>query len=268
MNFNPRPPRGGRPGGLVGGMLLLLISIHAPLAGGDPSRQQYLHGVLNFNPRPPRGGRHVPPVYQREDWQFQSTPPSRGATLQRHMCGGEKEISIHAPLAGGDFLTKKWWTIIIRFQSTPPSRGATCEKSSERQKFCNFNPRPPRGGRHGVASTFPGETPDFNPRPPRGGRLGEFKDEYNTLYISIHAPLAGGDALISLSTSITFPISIHAPLAGGDWPSLVSFRLISISIHAPLAGGDLAQRRIVTLLQLFQSTPPSRGATHSFMMSE
>ena len=224
-------------------MLLLLISIHAPLAGGDPSRQQYLHGVLNFNPRPPRGGRHVPPVYQREDWQFQSTPPSRGATLQRHMCGGEKEISIHAPLAGGDFLTKKWWTIIIRFQSTPPSRGATrsCQHFSGRntrfqstppsrgatggvqgriQHPLYFNPRPPRGGRLAISCIFSIDF-HFNPRPPRGGRRREQIVDVVLREFQSTPPSRGATATFPWPTTPITDFNPRPPRGGRPGPLIV-----------------------------------------------
>ena len=78
-NFNPRPPRGGRPElsgvrvraktfqstpssrratSLVSLCALRdSISIHALLAEGDKSRIQLVLASNDFNPRPPRGGR-------------------------------------------------------------------------------------------------------------------------------------------------------------------------------------------------------------------
>ena len=40
-DFNPRPPRGGRPDDLVNGEKLLTISIHAPREGGDSKDAQF-----------------------------------------------------------------------------------------------------------------------------------------------------------------------------------------------------------------------------------
>ena len=57
--------------------------------------------------------------------------------------------------------------------------------------------------------------------------------------ISIHAPLAGRDALV-VSMSGRVRISIHAPLAGRDDIHAALGQVASISIHAPLAGRDLA----------------------------
>ena len=80
VNFNPRPPQGGRrkhtdsrllsrrfqstppARGATNGAVTVsnaaIISIHAPRKGGD-QKQIHSAGVLkDFNPRPPQGGRH------------------------------------------------------------------------------------------------------------------------------------------------------------------------------------------------------------------
>lgn len=63
-------------------------------------------------------------------------------------------------------------------------------------------------------------------------------------------------------------ISIHAPCEGGDScrPSFFNI-LAQISIHAPRKGGDFMLSSMSFFTDLFQSTPPARGATakmHSF----
>ena len=123
-----------------------IISIHAPLAGSDRHFISTATGKVYFNPRPPRGERqrcggsgrgrdisiHAPlagsdlmgdGVYA-QDPEFQSTPPSRGATGYVAPALLLTLISIHAPLAGSD-----------RANSTPTA------------VHSNFNPRPPRGER-------------------------------------------------------------------------------------------------------------------------
>ena len=57
-------------------------------------------------------------------------------------------------------------------------------------------------------------------------------------------------------------ISIHAPREGGDRRSS-PFPLSEfvISIHAPREGGDSKIVETDSLYELFQSTPPARGAT-------
>ena len=101
---------------------------------------------------------------------FQSTPPVRGATLQRLRRLQQHNISIHAPRAGGD-------------------NGGCSHKITARP---HFNPRPPCGGRPGddpdrksvgwisihapraggdiEAAQENAFMSDFNPRPPCGGR--------------------------------------------------------------------------------------------------
>ena len=58
-DFNPRPPRGGRP----------------PFVGLG------IGLIRNFNPRPPRGGRPKIPAFASLIMIFQSTPSARRATL-------------------------------------------------------------------------------------------------------------------------------------------------------------------------------------------
>ena len=147
------------------------ISIHAPLAGGDLVYVDSLPIQKNFNPRPPRGGR-------------------RGGS------GGG---------IGGRAV----------FQSTPPSRGATFSRKSSPSPSGYFNPRPPRGG-DGGSSAIRNMRSYFNPRPPRGGRRGTLPPTEWSRHISIHAPLAGGDREMMRSKYASITISIHAPLAGGD----------------------------------------------------
>ena len=124
--FNPRLPRGRRPAttsaetagtaisihaSLAGGDWLgcaatfaaQVISIHASLAGGDLCRAERTSPWDDFNPRLPRGRRHLLGSPVLRSAIFQSTPPSREATLATADRGRDKFISIHASLAGGDF---------------------------------------------------------------------------------------------------------------------------------------------------------------------
>ena len=82
------------------------------------------------------------------------------------------KISIHAPREGGDFR-------VFPEDTTP----------------FNFNPRPPRGGRHEHPYDWQHQHEgNFNPRPPRGGRLYLAMLPLTSMgHISIHAPREGGD---------------------------------------------------------------------------
>ena len=170
-HFNPRPPRGGRPGGGSRYFEAELISIHAPREGGDHGREwrSIRHG--HFNPRPPRGGRH-----HGREWRsirhrhFNPRPPRGGRRNGQSHEAGIMTISIHAPREGGD-RTDGWTLATGRiFQSTPPARGATNYCPNCGAKMDDFNPRPPRGGRPEIRFLR--------------GRL---------KFISIHAPREGGD---------------------------------------------------------------------------
>ena len=123
----------------------------------------------NFNPRPPRGERPRRSTYAATGEGFQSTPSARRATAPEHLRRNRRGISIHALREEGDGRSRPIRPLII-----------------------DFNPRPPRGGRHPHSRQFflcrkisihalreEGDRPkarvqaphgDFNPRPPRGER--------------------------------------------------------------------------------------------------
>ena len=63
-------------------------------------------------------------------------------------------------------------------------------------------------------------------------------------------------------TADTLDVSIHATLAGGDVHDLaVVVQTTNVSIHATLAGGDQRVRLCGCGILEFLSTPPSRVAT-------
>ena len=167
------------------------ISIHAPLAGRDELRRFRGGAVSHFNPRAPRGARRrLSAALKRGSnfnpraprgarryltaeplWSegFQSTRPSRGATVFYKKIYRQQGISIHAPLAGRD---KRFTCLRVR--------------------IIDFNPRAPRGARRKrvpilLVMSY------FNPRAPRGARRRAGLLRPSELGISIHAPLAGRD---------------------------------------------------------------------------
>ena len=145
--FNPRPPRGGRPKLTMIAIVLRLFQSTPPARGATAVIGRRGAMSNSFNPRPPRGGRRAwvverlrigkfqstppargatmsSPTSRRAFARFQSTPPARGATPPQQLEDRDRQVSIHAPRAGGD----------RRDASSPAA--AAC-----------FNPRPPRGGR-------------------------------------------------------------------------------------------------------------------------
>ena len=63
-------------------------------------------------------------------YQFQSTPPARGATQAGRPEDIVHRISIHAPREGGDVIFLVNPQDYLQFQSTPPARGATAKMHS------------------------------------------------------------------------------------------------------------------------------------------
>ena len=132
MNFNPRPPRGGRlnfyiassvwerfqstspargttrhhrHGRINGG-----ISIHVPREGDDDTVAEEAEAFSHFNPRPPRGGRLSLDGFPRDFTVFQSTSPARGTTNCTRSAIRRRT-----------------------FQSTSPARGTTYATGSARE---------------------------------------------------------------------------------------------------------------------------------------
>ncbi len=147
INFNPRPPRGGRLGRIplrdkatgfqstpsarratehaVRRNGRKEISIHALREEGDhgPGHRRSL--PPDFNPRPPRGGRPSAAFSARFRSLFQSTPSARRATDGFQLGGPALEISIHALREEGDLQSGMWSMANTIFQSTPSARRAT-----------------------------------------------------------------------------------------------------------------------------------------------
>ena len=102
-HFNPRPPARGATEVSTFPTWLLYISIHAPREGGDQYIFEHMFSASISIHAPREGGDisfHLKPVFLLI---FQSTPPARGATFHGRAALGRNVISIHAPREGGDF---------------------------------------------------------------------------------------------------------------------------------------------------------------------
>ena len=174
-DFNPRPPRGGRPSCTADQLLTQTFQSTPPARGAThpivvhrPPRQ----GISIHAPR--EGGDPVIPCLSADCWLFQSTPPARGAT--RRLCGAVPAagISIHAPREGGD-----------------PTA------ATSRARAAYFNPRPPRGGRL-IPSSLLMIPPIISIHAPReGGDPGPRQHRTEKCRISIHAPREGATRKVS-----------------------------------------------------------------------
>ena len=231
-----------------------MISIHAPLAGCDVVCGVGCPTPSNFNPRTPCGVRLDVSFIRAIMSDFNPRTPCGVRLVRTSFILLLPVISIHAPLAGCDFLLPLYQNRQKAFQSTHPLRGATSGKRVHRSVVDDFNPRTPCGVRQPSAAEDlpPG---NFNPRTPCGVRLAVAGQSLMHNQISIHAPLAGCD-LHQSRYSCARSISIHAPLAGCDRRSGRDRVLPLISIHAPLAGCDRDMEKFIKRQRNFNPRTP------------
>ena len=192
-NFNPRPPRGGRPGGGLKNAFTVFISIHALREEGDAALTIFfsLWAISIHALREEATSCHtIPP---NEQVLFQSTPSVGKATGQAQDPGTRQAISIRNLHMEGDYRQADCLRRGIHdFNPRSPWGERLCTAFSSRIEKLDFNPRSPWGGRRctGMVMTAPSEIsihalrgegdhgnrpaaqpdPDFNPRPPWGGR--------------------------------------------------------------------------------------------------
>ena len=164
----------------------------------------------------------------------------RGATKEFELFLVLGDISIHAPLAG-------------------------CDAGCNSRTACrpDFNPRTPCGVRPagcGAAICLDA----FQSTHPLRGATRRCADKRTDRHISIHAPLAGCDAVTNpISGSVT--ISIHAPLAGCDALRVHDVQDVGISIHAPLAGCDFPDAVVLEGAAHFNPRTPC-GVRHKHLL--
>ena len=169
-------------------------------------------------------------------------------------------VSIHAPRAGCDQPGSTLSAREPQFQSTHPVRGATSVRvvaTSTRLLFQSTHPV-------------------------RGATVSQWRAKH-LLIVSIHAPRAGCDGLISILILSGNGFQSTHPVRGATISASSIWRCASVSIHAPRAGCDhrcsyiggggkcfnprtpCGVRRVRPLARmttcLFQSTHPVRGAT-------
>ncbi len=170
-------------------------------------------------------------------FKFQSTHPLRGATIGAKRLARKNLISIHAPLAGCDYLTI--------CQLLPVS---------------NFNPRTPCGVR-----PLGGDA---------GGILGVFQSTHPLRGATVFTPTVAptvwkfqsthplrGATQQNVRLTADTQISIHAPLAGCDWACWhLNEYSRNFNPRTP-CGVRRHERRMQYVRFKFQSTHPLRGAT-------
>ena len=127
--------------------------------------------------------------------RFQSTSPSREATPGWRSGGAAPRFQSTPP--SREATTAACTTAATpKFQSTPPSREATIFNYPRDRDGKHFNPRLPRGRRR-FDPTFHRYKLEFQSTPPSREATGH--DQFihrQSAIISIHASLAGGDAVV------------------------------------------------------------------------
>ena len=124
------------------------------------------------------------------------------------------------------------------FQSTPPARGATV-LSNVALSIPYISIHAPREGGDNTSWVGRGSDPEFQSTPPARGATADCPADHSASPISIHAPREGGDPKPSASAS----------------PVTVDFN------PRPPRGGRLCVSGLCLRPDVFQSTPPARGAT-------
>ena len=238
------------------------ISIHALREEGDTAFPKWVRIFCNFYPRPPRGGRrsvcldffckpNISIHALREEGDaspypvihvfivFLSTPSARRATCSDPYHHGYLAISIHALREEGDL---KGWSPLSNlplFLSTPSARRATELALLKTALTGNFYPRPPRGGRQGVA----------------------FAKSLAQQFLS--TPSARRATSSGLQAVSAHEISIHALREEGDRSAGCRSTADYHFYPRPPRGGRPANSSGVMSSSLFLSTPSARRATEA-----
>ena len=254
LYFNPRSPRGERRG---------CDGDHAACGGFQPTlpawgatRVSLLRDTLrrNFNPRSPRGERPGPDNPIVREGVFQPTLPAWGATRPTGSWARNPFISTHAPRVGSD-----------------PS-GASCCPG-----YRYFNPRSPRGERHlevepvvhvvVISTHAPRVGSDFlwfyfahmrlyfNPRSPRGKRQKDRRTGLNVSRISTHAPRVGSDTPGRYAWEFASIFQPTLPAWGATQAHRLALPLRYISTHAPRVGSDATHLGYVIFFKISTHAP-------------
>ena len=181
LHFNPRTPHGVRHGVLGGQRQVYWISIHAPHTGCDSIKQTSTDTTYKFQSTHPTRGATLFVVFiatARSDFNPRTPHGVRPPYIMMKL--EDLKISIHAPHTGCDNHGFRPTAVCLRFQSTHPTRGAT-SRLSRVDRYLRISIHAPHTGCDHYAVVY-GEGPvHFNPRTPHGVRQ---------LYVGARMPLA------------------------------------------------------------------------------
>ncbi len=192
--FQSTHPARGATGAHLGRTLRRMISIHAPREGCDPAACPRSHSSSISIHAPREGCDYAGDQERKAHVRFQSTHPARGATRDRFDHGSTPlVISIHAPREGCDYNIGHGLKL-DKISIHAPREGCDEYARFKAEQWRNFNPRTPRGVRHGDyrISLF---AQGFQSTHPARGATGFPLWGFLALaIISIHAPREGCDS--------------------------------------------------------------------------
>ena len=149
----------------------------------------------------------------------------------------------------------------LAFQSTPPTQGAT--KLQTRLVIPQpFQSTPPT---QGATKTKRPCTmfPQFQSTPPTQGATHFQIFQRRIRRFQSTPPTQGATRAIRHSGSTHGGFNPRPPRRGRHGCGITSVRGVQVSIHAPHAGGDNIPWAVNDWRRMFQSTPPTQGATRS-----
>ena len=201
--------------------------------------------------------------------------------MSRPSCVNLRVFQSTSPVWGTTKCHSTQRTFFQQFQSTSPVWGTTYPKLRLILPACNFNPRPPCGGRPAprgmlcstvqisihvprvgddILSTFCLFRPIyFNPRPPCGGRPHVLTAYLAHEPISIHVPRVGDDVTNNRHCGNVVLFQSTSPVWGTTTALIAGDRYNIISIHVPRVGDDQISTRSTLVLSNFNPRPPCGG---------
>ena len=215
----------------------------------------------NFNPRSPRGERPNHGYYKCYSRAFQSTLPSRGATIATTKnTTGTTNFNPRSP-RGERRSPSTSRSCRGIFQSTLPSRGATDHPAAVIRLYLFQSTLPSRGATRRKGLIFSEPRLFQSTLPSRGATAIRRASSIRVLFQST-LPSRGATVPRRRQRRPRLPISIHAPLAGSDWRSLREQPQSVLGFQSTLPSrGATILSSMRCCPSLFQSTLPSRGAT-------
>ncbi len=171
-------------------------------------------------------------------------------------------ISIHAPLAGCDPRAEVEKLVQSGFQSTHPLRGATLQQQ-ENQRLRDISIHAPLAGCDDTHLAEIDKKLGFQSTHPLRGATRDYTLETYQTVISIHAPLAGCDGQSASLAWRHIGFQSTHPLRGATCIWTSAWRTSTFQSTHPLRGATPC-KRVPFLVKPFQSTHPLRGATHGW----